>query len=102
MERFIEKQVEVEQPRVCVQAKLLVGDATEGAEVARLMAGDTADLVFTDPPYNVDYEGYTEDRLTIQGDRMTPEQFCQFLEATFANYRQIMKPGASLYVCHPS
>jgi hypothetical protein len=42
--------------------KLLVGDATVPADVERLMAGDTADLVFTDPPYNVDYQGYTEER----------------------------------------
>ena len=55
--------------------KLYVGDATNQAAVARLMAGDAADLVFTDPPYNVDYEGYTEDKLKIRGDRMTPEEF---------------------------
>ena len=82
--------------------RLLVGDATQYPDVARLMGGEAADFVFTDPPYNVDYEGYTEDRLTIQGDRMPPEQFCRFLEITFANYRQIMKAGVSLYVCHPS
>ena len=82
--------------------RLLVGDATQYPSVARLMDGETADFVFTDPPYNVDYEGYTEDRLTIQGDRMPPEQFRRFLEITFANYRDIMKAGASLYVCHPS
>jgi DNA modification methylase len=82
--------------------KLLVGDATDRAAINRLMAGDAADLVFTDPPYNVAYEGYTEEKLTIQGDRMTPEQFRSFLETTFGNYRQIVKAGASLYVCHPS
>src|SRR5713226_1990975 len=43
--------------------KLLVGDATVCEDVDRLMAGDRADLIFTDPPYNVQYEGYTEDRL---------------------------------------
>jgi len=81
---------------------LLVGDATNEDDVTRVMDGAAADLVFTDPPYNVAYEGYTEDRLTIQGDRMTDQEFCKFLATTFGNYRRIMKPGASLYVCHPS
>jgi len=81
---------------------LLVGDATNDVDVERLMSGGPADLVFTDPPYNVDYEGYTDDRLTIQGDHMTDEQFCKFLVKAFENYRHIVKPGASLYVCHPS
>lgn len=82
--------------------RLFVGDATDRADVDRLMAGAAADLAFTDPPYNVAYEGYTEDRLTIQGDRMTIEQFGQFLESVFGHYRQIAKPGASLYICHAS
>jgi DNA modification methylase len=81
---------------------LLVGDATNSEDVARLMHGYAADLVFTDLPYNVDYEGYTEDRLTIQGDRMPAEHFRQLLQTAFENYRQIVKPGASVYVCHSS
>jgi ParB-like chromosome segregation protein Spo0J len=55
--------------------KLLVGDATNPDDVARLMAGDAADCVFTDPPYNVDYQGYTEERLKIKGDRMSDAEF---------------------------
>jgi len=66
------------------------------------MAGDAADLAFTDPPYNVSYEGYTEDRLTIEGDRMTAEQFKTFLENSFRSYAQVLKPGASAYICHSS
>jgi len=82
--------------------RLLVGDATQVTDVQRLTAGEPADLVFTDPPYGVAYEGYTDDRLTIKGDRMKPEEFRAFLAATFAAYRGAVKAGASLYVCHAS
>jgi DNA modification methylase len=82
--------------------RLLVGDATNQDDVARLMASDAADLVFTDPPYNVNYEGYTEDHLTIQGDRMSDAEFKQFLKDAFRSCRAVVKPGASLYVCHSS
>jgi DNA modification methylase len=82
--------------------RLLVGDATSRADVMRLMSGEAADLVFTDPPYNVDYEGYTEERLKIKGDRMSDAEFRQFLEKAFGSYRAIVKPGASLYLCHSS
>src|ERR1019366_3510676 len=48
--------------------RVLCGSATDMRDIERLMLGEQADLVFTDPPYNVDYEGYTADKLTIQGD----------------------------------
>jgi DNA modification methylase len=82
--------------------KLLVGDARAPADVERLMAGDSADLVFIDTPYNTDYEGYTEDHLTIQNDRMSDTEFKQFLEGVFRSCRAAIKLGASLYVCHSS
>jgi DNA modification methylase len=82
--------------------RVLCGDATVQADVDRLTAGEAADLVFTDPPYNVGYKGYTQDHLTIQGDRMNAEQFQQFLLATFVGYRRTIKPGGSMYVCHSS
>ena len=82
--------------------KLLCGDGLLGSHVERLMAGELADLIFTDPPYNVDYEGYTEGRLKICGDRVTAEQYRQFLSAAFTSCRRIAKPSASIYVCHAS
>jgi DNA modification methylase len=82
--------------------KLLVGDATAQPDVERLMASDAADLIFTDPPFNVDYEGYTKDRLKIKGDRLAAAEFRQFLESAFRSCRAAVKPGASLYVCHSS
>src|ERR1039458_6458598 len=55
--------------------RLLVSDATVSSEVRRLMAGEAADLLFIDTPYNVDYEGYTEQHLKMQGDRMSDADF---------------------------
>jgi DNA modification methylase len=82
--------------------KLLVGDATIPADVQHLIAGDQVDLAFSDLPYNCGYEGYTKDKLTIQNDDMSPEQFGRFLRDSFASFRTVVKPGASLYICHSS
>ena len=82
--------------------KLLVGDATVAADVQRLMGPDAADCVFSDPPYNIDYQGYTKERLTIQNDQMSAEQFKRFLLDSFHCFRSAVKPDASLYICHSS
>ena len=55
-----------------------VVEARDGREGLQLFQHSNPDLVITDPPYNVDYEGYTEDKLTIKGDHMSPEQFTAF------------------------
>jgi DNA modification methylase len=82
--------------------KLLVGDATVAADVQRLMGPDAADCVFSDPPYNIDYQGYTKEHLTIQNDQMGAEQFKRFLLDSFQCFRSAVKPDASLYICHSS
>jgi len=82
--------------------RLMCGDSVVLTDVERLMGGAKADLVFTDPPYNVDYTGYTKEKLKIQSDKMTTQEFVAFLQGTFASYRVLIKPGASMYVCHPS
>ena len=82
--------------------RVLCGDATRIEDVERLMDGEKADMVFTDPPYNVAYEGYTKDKLTIQGDRMSDAEFQRFLNSALESFRHIVKAGASLYICHAS
>jgi DNA modification methylase len=82
--------------------RLLCGDATVAADRDQLMENEKAALGFSDTPYNVDYKGYTEEQLTIQGDRMNAEQFRLFLVGAFQAYRAILDPAASLYVCHAS
>jgi DNA modification methylase len=81
---------------------VLCGDATNPDHVSKLMRHERADMVFADFPYNVDYQGYTEDRLKLQGDCMSPAEFDNFLNLAFANYRAIVDGKASLYICHPS
>lgn len=79
---------------------LLCGDATKQEDVERLMKGCVADMVFTDPPYNVDYTGKTEDALKIENDKMDNDTFLQFLRDSFLNVCGATKEGGAIYVCH--
>lgn len=77
--------------------KLMCGDSTKIEDVEKLMGGVRADMVFTDPPYGVDYEGKTKDKLKIENDTTTAI-FGQVLP----NFIAVSKAGASYYVCCPS
>ena len=80
--------------------RLLCGDSTKAEDVSRLMAGQTADLLLTDPPYNVDYTGKTKDALKVKNDAMEDGAFRQFLVSAFQAAFDAMRPGASFYVFH--
>jgi len=78
--------------------RLMCGDSTSIDAVERLMDGQKADMVFTDPPYNVDYEGGTG--LKIQNDSMGNDDFRQFLYEVFTTAFAFTKAGRPIYVAH--
>lgn len=80
--------------------RLLCGDATIITDVERLMDGTQADMCWTDPPYNVSYEGKTKDALTIKNDSMAADAFRKFLTDAFVSMLTACKAGASIYVAH--
>lgn len=82
--------------------KLMCGDSASLDDAEKLMDGDLADLVFTDPPYNVAYSGRGANNLgTIKNDDMSNDDFEQFCRDIFTTYHTYMKPLACIYVCHP-
>lgn len=82
--------------------RLMCGDSASLDDAEKLMAGNMADLVFTDPPYNVAYSGRGANNLgTIKNDDMSDNDFEQFCRDIFTTYHTYMKPLACIYVCHP-
>jgi len=79
--------------------RLLCGDATQMADVEKVLAGGLADMVFTDPPYNIDYEGRTEKKLKIRNDKLG-SKFFDFLRDASANMLAVCK--GAVYVCMSS
>ncbi len=80
--------------------RLMCGDSTDMDDVSVLVGGCKADLLLTDPPYNVAYTGKTEDALTIENDDMSDEDFREFLLKAFRCAYESMRPGAAFYIWH--
>ena len=82
--------------------RVMCGDSTDKASVERLMDGKKADMVFTDPPYNVDYKGMQNSKQWkgLDNDAMSAIAFQDFLSKAFKNYYDYTKGEAALYICH--
>lgn len=86
--------------------RLMCGDSTNSESVKKLLGGVQADLLLTDPPYNVDYsskdfggkDSKTRINNQIANDKMTPDEFYKFLFSVFSNAKDNLKSGASFYI----
>lgn len=82
--------------------RLMVGDSTDKVQVESLMGGELADMLLTDPPYNVAYQGATKDALTIQNDNKSSGEFYLFLRNAFTAAKAVMKKGGAFYCWYAS
>lgn len=81
--------------------RLVVGDSTDPTVIARVMGGEQAALVWTDPPYGVAYVGKTADSLTIENDDLDEGGLSSLLVAVCGNAAGSCAPGATWFVCAP-
>ena len=80
--------------------RLMCGDSTKIEDVEKLMGWEKADMLITDPPYNVDYVGKTKDSLKIKNDKMENDNFRMFLSDAFYAANTVLKDGGVFYIWH--
>ena len=93
----VEPKAQVGDVYLLGEHRLMCGDSTNSNDVKKLTGGGVVDLLLTDPPYNVDYEGTAG---KIANDKMSPEAFLEFLTQAFTNAADSMRPGAAFYIWH--
>lgn len=87
-------------PQKNIHHRLICGDATNQKDYKTLLDGKQFNLVCTDPPYNVNYQGGTKEKLTIKNDKMDNKSFYSFLYLFYQEAFLNTLAGASIYVFH--
>lgn len=88
--------------------RLSCGDAKRRGDIERLMDGEKADMIFTDPPYGIKYYSpggldnkplKTRRERTVSGDNLKLEKFIELIKYSFDNLREFIKSGRAIYIC---
>lgn len=82
--------------------RIMCGDSTKIGDVEKLMSGEKADMVFTDPPYGVDYEGKTKDKLKIKNDSGDETSLLAIISSSFDNTDLAIREGAYCFATVPA
>lgn len=80
--------------------RLMCADSTHQQDIKKLTAENPVDCIWTDPPYNVNYQGGTEEKMTIKNDHMEAGSFRQFLTMIFSNCFVVARTGCPIYVAY--
>lgn len=79
---------------------LMCGDSTAISDIEKLMNGNLADMLLTDPPYGVDYTGKTKEHLKIENDSMKESQLKEFISSALRSADEVLRPGGVFYIWH--
>lgn len=82
--------------------RLIVGDCTDPEVIAKLMGDEQADVLWTDPPYGVEYVGKTKDALVIAGDALSADGTRALVRDALASIQPHLRGGATWYIASPS
>lgn len=80
--------------------RLICGDASRPADIQAVVGADLAHMVFTDPPYNVNYQGQKKKRKKIENDNLSDVDFRHLMDSAFAGAIECCVGGAAIYICH--
>lgn len=83
--------------------RIICGDTTDEKTFGKLLGDKKIDLIVTDPPYNVDYQGFKEKnykrvRKDIENDNIGQGEFNKFITVVYKNFERHLKPGGVFYI----